>query len=116
MPPPSWTWIAWLRDGLRNTRSFEDQRHRPGASCRPDGCLPTRQSVTPRLWTPACPAATNPRPPQPKSRVLASARIAPRRPPAALDPGRDPRPEACQQPGRQDRAISMPYGASTRSS
>jgi hypothetical protein len=54
--------------------------------------------------------------PIPGSRVLASARIAPRRPPAALDPGRGPRPEACQQPGRQDHAISMPYSASTRSS
>jgi hypothetical protein len=65
---------------------------------------------------PACPAAANSRPPQPRSRVLASARIAPRRPPAALDPGRGPWPEACQQPGRQRRAISMPYSASTRGS
>jgi len=60
--------------------------------------------------TPPRPPA-DPRPPRPTSRVLAPACIAPRRPAAALDPGRVPRPGACQQPGRQDRAISVPYGA-----
>ena len=44
----------------------------------------------------------DPRPPRPAARVLATARIAPRRPPAALAPGRGPRPGEAGQLGRRD--------------
>lgn len=57
----------------------------------------------------AHPAASDPRPPRSRSRVPAPARIAPRRPPVALDLGRGPRPGTCQQPGRQDRTIRVPH-------
>jgi len=62
-----------------------------GTGCRHTGaaaCVPT--------WTPSSSGSSAA---HPTSRVLAPARIAPRRPPAALDPGRGPRPEASQQPG-----------------
>jgi hypothetical protein len=63
---------------------------------------------------PACPAAANPRPPHPRSRVLASARIAPRRPPAALDPGWGSPAGSVPATGQAGRALSMPSSASTR--
>jgi hypothetical protein len=53
----------------------------------------------------------HPTPRQGCSLPLASLRDGPR---PALDPGRGPQPGACQQPGSQDRAISVLYGASTR--
>src|SRR5919197_958765 len=78
-----------------------DQAQRSAALCRSTvGRARPRLLPAPASWVLPAPAAADPRPPRPTSRVLAPARIAPRRPAAALDPGQGPRPGACQQPGQ----------------